>query len=66
MAGSGASDTVAWVDRVPLLTMIACSVGYGIFPVHFYNVIRSGVDPLLARITEITPLLSQQGGGFLP
>ena len=61
-----ASDTVAWVDRVPLLTMIACSVGYGIFPVHFYHVIRSGVDPLLARITEITPLLSQQGGGFLP
>ena len=63
---SHASDAVAWVDRTPLLIMIACSIGYGIFPGHFYDVIRSGVDPLLARITEITPLISQTGAGVLP
>ena len=63
---SHAYDAVAWVDRTPLLVMIACSIGYGIFPGHFYDVIRSGVDPLLARITEITPLISQTGGGMLP
>lgn len=61
-AHSHSRDAVAWVDRAPLLIMIACSIYYGIDPVHFYHVIRSGVDPLLARITEITPLVSQTGG----
>jgi NADH-quinone oxidoreductase subunit M len=50
---SHAHDTVTWVDRLPLLLMIACSVGFGIFPGHFYQVIRSGVDPLIARITPV-------------
>lgn len=59
-------DAIAWVDRAPLLIMIACSVGYGIFPGHFYDVIRSGVDPLLARITELTPLVTQTGGALVP
>ena len=49
-------DTVSAVDRLPLLLMIACSVGFGIFPSHFYQVIRSGVDPLIARITAVQPL----------
>ena len=51
-----AHDTVSVVDRLPLLLMIACSIGFGIFPGHFYRVIRSGVDPLIARITAIAPL----------
>ncbi len=59
-------DAVTWVDRAPLLIMIACSIGYGIFPGHFYSVIRAGVDPLLARIIEVTPLISQSGGTLLP
>ncbi len=63
---SHAHDTVAWVDRAPLLIMIACSVGYGIFPWHFYNVVRAGVDPLLARITELTPLVSQSTQVLVP
>ncbi len=59
-------DTVAWVDRAPLLIMIACSIGYGIFPGHFYDVIRSGVDPLISRIMELTPLVTQSAGGMMP
>jgi NADH-quinone oxidoreductase subunit M len=51
-----AHDTVSVVDRLPLLLMIACSIGFGIFPGHFYRVIRSGVDPLIARITAVSPL----------
>ena len=53
---SHARDAVAFVDRVPLLLMIATSIFFGIFPVHFYNVIRSGVDPLIARITHVVPV----------
>ena len=36
------------VDRLPLLIMIATSIFFGIFPGHFYSIIRSGVDPLIA------------------
>ena len=61
-----AHDAVAWVDRTPLLILIACSIGYGIFPQHFYFVIRSGVDPLLARIMEITPLATQTSSTLMP
>jgi len=39
--------------------MIATSIFFGIFPGHFYNIIRSGVDPLIARITEVVPLKTE-------
>ncbi len=52
-------DAITFVDRFPLLLMIACSITFGIFPGHFYDVIRSSVDPLLARIVTVAPLVSQ-------
>ncbi|WP_447978944.1 complex I subunit 4 family protein [Candidatus Nitrospira bockiana] len=58
-AHSHARDAVAFVDRMPLLLMIATSIYFGIFPGHFYQVIRSGVDPLIARITEVVPLKAE-------
>ncbi|TSA01803.1 MAG: NADH-quinone oxidoreductase subunit M [Nitrospiraceae bacterium] len=48
--GHHAHDATAFVDRLPLLIMIFCSVLAGIFPGRLLNVIRSGVDPILARI----------------
>ncbi len=59
-------DAVGWVDRAPLFIMIVCSIGYGLFPLHFLKVIQSGVDPLLARIIEVAPLVSQHTGGLVP
>ena len=56
---SHAHDAVSFVDRLPLLMMIATSIFFGIFPGHFYNIIRSGVDPLIARITEVVPLKAE-------
>ena len=56
-----AHDAVAFVDRLPLLLMIACSISFFFFPGHFYSVIRSGVDPLIARITRVAPLASDIG-----
>jgi NADH-quinone oxidoreductase subunit M len=47
------------VDRLPLLLMIAVSIGFGIFPGHLYSVVRSGVDPLIARITKVVPVAEQ-------
>ena len=66
-----AHDAVSMVDRFPLLLMIACSIGFFFFPFHFYDVVRAGVDPLIARITEVVPIVSQAGrvvpgGGPLP
>ncbi|MGH7232526.1 MAG: complex I subunit 4 family protein [Nitrospiraceae bacterium] len=58
-----AHDAVAFVDRMPLLLMIACSISFGLFPGHFYSVIRSGVDPLIARITKVAPLVSEEREG---
>jgi NADH-quinone oxidoreductase subunit M len=56
---SHSHDAVAVVDRLPLLTMIAVSVGFGLFPMHMYNVVRSGVDPLIAKVTYVTPVTAQ-------
>jgi NADH-quinone oxidoreductase subunit M len=56
---SHSHDAVAFVDRFPLLLMIACSISFGIFPGHFYDVIRSSVDPLLARIVTVAPVTAQ-------
>ncbi|MBM4121094.1 MAG: NADH-quinone oxidoreductase subunit M [Nitrospira sp.] len=58
---SHAHDAVAWYDRLPLLLMIACSITFGIFPGHFYNVIRAGTDPLVSRIMQVVPLAAQNG-----
>jgi NADH-quinone oxidoreductase subunit M len=57
---SHSHDAVSAVDRLPLLIMISISVGFGIFPMHLYNVVRSGVDPLVAKITHVVPVASQE------
>ncbi|MGD9729378.1 MAG: hypothetical protein AB7V39_23790, partial [Nitrospiraceae bacterium] len=41
------------------LLMISVSIGFGIFPGHLYSVVRSGVDPLIARITHVVPVAEQ-------
>ncbi|GMV51172.1 MAG: NADH-quinone oxidoreductase membrane subunit M [Nitrospira sp. OLB3] len=56
---SHSHDAVAVIDRMPLLLMITVSIGFGIFPGHLYSVVRSGVDPLIARITKVVPVAEQ-------
>ncbi|MFM8539974.1 MAG: NuoM family protein [Nitrospira sp.] len=58
-------DAVSLVDRFPLLLMIACSVGFFFFPFHFYDVVRAGVDPLIARIIEVVPVVSETGQALI-
>jgi len=58
---SHSHDAVAVVDRLPLLIMILVSIGFGIFPMHMYNVVRSGVDPLVAKITLVVPVAENTG-----
>jgi len=41
---------------LPLLVMIAVTVGFGLFPMHLYDVVRSGVNPLIAKITQVVPV----------
>src|SRR6188508_1267087 len=53
---SHSHDAVAVVDRLPLLIMILVSIGFGLFPMHMYDVVRSGVDPLVAKITLVHPV----------
>ena len=53
---SHSHDAVAVVDRMPLLIMITVSISFGIFPGHLYSVVRSGVVPLIARITKVVPV----------
>ena len=60
---SHAHDAVTMVDRMPLLLMITCSITFGIFPGHFYKVIRAGTDPLVSRITQVTPLVGNAHDG---
>jgi NADH-quinone oxidoreductase subunit M len=64
--GHHAHDTRAWVDRVPLLIMMGTSIVFGIFPGPLLHVIRSGVDPILARIIQVAPIATQVGGAGLP
>jgi NADH-quinone oxidoreductase subunit M len=40
--------------------MITVSIGFFFFPMHLYNVVRSGVDPLIAKITHVVPIASQE------
>ncbi len=60
---SHAHDAVTMVDRMPLVLMITCSITFGIFPGHFYKVIRAGTDPLVSRITQVTPLVGNAHNG---
>ena len=57
---SHAHDAVGAVDRLPLLVMIAVTVGFGLFPMHLYDVVRSGVNPLIAKITQVVPVASHE------
>ena len=57
---SHAHDAVSVADRLPLLIMIAVSIGFFFFPMHLYYVVRSGVDPLIAKITRVIPVASQE------
>jgi len=56
---SHSHDAVTVIDRMPLLIMITVSISFGIFPGHLYSVVRSGVDPLIARITKVVPVAEQ-------
>jgi NADH-quinone oxidoreductase subunit M len=56
---SHAHDAVSLPDRLPLLIMITVTIGFFFFPMHLYNVVRSGVDPLIAKITRVVPVASQ-------
>ena len=38
--------------------MITVTIGFFFFPMHLYNVVRSGVDPLIAKITRVVPVAS--------
>jgi len=59
-------DTSEWVDRMPLLLMISASIFFGIFPMHFYNVVRSTVEPMLDRINQVAPAIAQNTAGIFP
>jgi NADH-quinone oxidoreductase subunit M len=61
---SHAHDAVGVVDRLPLLVMITVTVGFGLFPMHLYDVVRSGVNPLIARITQVVPVASEERDSF--
>jgi NADH-quinone oxidoreductase subunit M len=45
-----ARDASPFVDRLPLVIMMACSLYFGLFPTQFIDVISSGVEPLIAKI----------------
>lgn len=63
---SHSEDAKGIVDRLPLLLMIACSITFGIMPGHFYEVVRSTVEPMLDRINQVTPLITQNSTGLFP
>src|SRR5438105_1540624 len=64
--GHHAHDAETFVDRVPLLIMIFSSITFGLLPGRMLDVIRSGVNPILARIMELAPAVTQTGSGLLP
>jgi len=61
-----AEDAKGLVDRLPLLLMIVCSITFGIFPGHFYDIVSSTVIPMLNRIHQVAPLVTQNTAGLLP
>jgi len=46
--------------------MIFSSIVFGLLPGRMLDVIRSGVNPILARIMEVAPVVTQTGGGLHP
>src|SRR5437879_3000255 len=62
--GHHAHDAKALVDRAPLLIMIFSSIMFGLLPGRMLDVIRSGVNPILARIMELAPVVTQTGSGL--
>jgi NADH-quinone oxidoreductase subunit M len=56
-------DAVAVVDRVPLYVMMACSIGFFVFPGHMLDVIGAGTRPLVARVTEVKAVAGAEQGG---
>jgi NADH-quinone oxidoreductase subunit M len=63
---SHAADARHWVDRMPLILLIACSIILGLFPGHFYEVVRSTVEPMVDRINQVAPLVTQNTQGLFP
>jgi NADH-quinone oxidoreductase subunit M len=59
---SRVKDAIRWVDRLPLVMLASASVFFGIFPSQFIRVIEAGVLPILERIEQVAPLLTQAGG----
>ena len=57
-------DATGWVNRLPLLLLIGCSIFFGIFPMHFYHIVRSTVVPMLDRIHQAVPLVTQSAAGL--
>jgi NADH-quinone oxidoreductase subunit M len=45
-----ARDASPFIDRLPFIIMMACSLYFGLFPTQFIDVISSGVEPLIAKI----------------
>ena len=64
--GHHAHDAKVLVDRAPLLIMIFSSIMFGLLPGRMLDVIRSGVNPILARIMELAPAVTQTGSGLHP
>lgn len=63
---SHSQDAVGIVNRLPLLLMIGCSIAFGIFPGHFYEIVRSTVVPMLDRINQVAPMVTQNSAGLFP
>jgi NADH-quinone oxidoreductase subunit M len=61
-----ATDAKNWIDRMPLLLLIACSIILGLFPVHFYEVVQSTVEPMIDRINQVAPLVTQNTQDLFP
>ncbi len=57
-------DASPFVDRLPLLVLAATSLYFGLFPSQFIHVIQAGITPLIAKIQNLAPMVSQQGGPF--
>src|SRR5438128_11096521 len=61
--GHHAHDAKALVARAPLLIMIFSSIMFGLLPGRLLDVIRSGVNPILARLMELATGVCQHGRG---
>ncbi len=49
------SDARTWVDRFPMLILVAMTLFFGIWPSPFIRVIESGVAPILAPLPRTDP-----------